>query len=44
MKCEAKDIDVGFWHVPREFNQLADGLAKKAAEAAMTEHQLLNPQ
>ena len=28
---EAKSIDIAFWHVPREFNKIADGLAKKAA-------------
>ncbi|CAG5158134.1 uncharacterized protein ALTATR162_LOCUS5000 [Alternaria atra] len=28
---EAKNVTIAFWHVPREHNQLADGLAKAAA-------------
>ncbi|EIM83218.1 ribonuclease H-like protein, partial [Stereum hirsutum FP-91666 SS1] len=27
-------VEIRFWHVPREFNALADGLAKRAAEQA----------
>ena len=28
---ERKNVKIGFWYVPREFNTIADGLAKKAA-------------
>lgn len=28
---EAKDVKIGFWHVCREYNTIADGLAKTAA-------------
>ncbi|KIW20826.1 hypothetical protein PV08_01404 [Exophiala spinifera] len=28
---EAKKVKIGFWHIPREYNQLADRLAKAAA-------------
>lgn len=29
---EAKqDVKIGFWHVPREYNKIADRLAKRAA-------------
>ncbi len=28
---ETKDVQIGFWYIPREHNQLADGLAKAAA-------------
>ncbi|KAL8950548.1 MAG: hypothetical protein Q9222_003418 [Ikaeria aurantiellina] len=28
---EDKSIKIGFWHVPREYNSIADGLAKKAS-------------
>lgn len=28
---EANGIEIGFWHIPREYNTLADGLAKQAA-------------
>jgi hypothetical protein len=26
-----KNVQVGFWYIPREYNQLADSLAKAAA-------------
>ena len=26
------DVKIGFWHIPREYNHIADGLAKKAAQ------------
>ena len=26
-----KDVTIGFWHISREYNTIADGLAKKAA-------------
>ena len=26
-----RDVKIGFWHVPRKYNDIADGLAKKAA-------------
>ena len=26
------NVKIGFWHVLRQFNTIADGLAKKAAE------------
>ncbi|KAL9047111.1 MAG: hypothetical protein Q9206_006898 [Seirophora lacunosa] len=26
-----QNVKIGFWHVPREYNKIADGLAKKAA-------------
>lgn len=30
---EAKqDVKIGFWHVPREYNTIADRLAKEAAQ------------
>jgi len=29
-----RNIKVGFWHVPREYNELADKLAKEAARSA----------
>lgn len=28
---EAKNVTIGFWHIPREHNKLADRLAKAAA-------------
>ena len=31
-KYEKKyDVKIGFWHVPRKYNEVADELAKKAA-------------
>jgi len=27
---EQDDIEVGFWHVPRAYNKMADSLAKHA--------------
>ncbi|KAF2110283.1 ribonuclease H-like domain-containing protein [Lophiotrema nucula] len=30
-KHEAKNVKIGFWHIPREHNKLADRLAKAAA-------------
>lgn len=27
-----QDVKVGFWHVPRQYNRIADALAKQAAE------------
>lgn len=26
-----KEVDIGFWHVPREYNTIADRLAKEAS-------------
>ena len=26
-----KNVEIGFWHVRREYNTIADGLVKKAA-------------
>lgn len=34
---EIKGIKVGFWHVPREHNTIADKLAKEAAQFGDTE-------
>ena len=28
---ERKNVKIGFWHVLRKFNTIADGLAKRAA-------------
>ena len=25
-------VKIGFWHIPRKYNRLADGLAKRAAQ------------
>lgn len=30
-ELEEDDVTVGFWQVPRAFNDVADGLAKRAA-------------
>ncbi|KAF2870201.1 ribonuclease H-like domain-containing protein [Massariosphaeria phaeospora] len=29
---EAKNITIGFWHIPRKYNTIADRLAKAAAD------------
>ncbi|KAL8660085.1 MAG: hypothetical protein Q9226_000077 [Calogaya cf. arnoldii] len=29
---ELKGVKIGFWYVPREFNRMADALAKQAAQ------------
>ncbi|KAL9620118.1 MAG: hypothetical protein Q9160_005324 [Pyrenula sp. 1 TL-2023] len=30
---EARNIKIGFWHIPREYNEVADKLAKTAAKS-----------
>lgn len=37
-----RDVRIGFWHVPRKYNAIADKLAKEAARCAPATSQLPN--